>query len=154
MCIRDRRYAEAQVALHERTQAYRRGDDLRIAQETAAHARAKLPELRALVAGRQAERGEFGRLLGLGTDTHPTPSISLSSGMARERKVMQPVGAHGRTIIPTAGHYGKNGMTARERLDRILAKELLTGDELTYARILAAQAGVTFETVRIELNAL
>lgn len=149
-----RAHASAKVAalLHGRMTRQRNGEDRRIAEQSADRAGREAVFWGDQVGERQRERRAFG--LALGLEVEAIPPISLTVG-EREKRVQQPYkpAKAGRKVIPEgAVHAGRNRQSKREQLAALLRKGLLLADDLTLARRLAADLGVTVETATIQLS--
>lgn len=158
--IRAVAYAKQRIAIHNHmlelyeTRPLRRRFELAdMAEDALKQAHKDLAYWQPFVHEAYLQRVEWAREhLDLSADA--VPPCSLNSNMARPDRIVQPVFAHGRPLLPNVSkiHAGKNRSTAWEQLQALAAKELLTGDELALARGLAARVGVQIETVRMELN--
>lgn len=141
--------ATQRATLHNRMLRHLHGDKLTIAALTDAHAREVLPALRQAQAAAQATRTAYGRAMGLADGA--IPPISLTTGH-REKRVRQPVGAHGRIVIPTQAQSRPNMPMDRERLYRFAAMPFLTAPQLAQARTLAARCNLDIQVIHCELN--
>lgn len=153
-------YARQRIAIHthmlelyESRPLRRRADLADLADDAIKQAQRDLEHWLPQVREANIQRVEWAREhLDLAADA--VPPCSLNSNMARERKIRQPVMAHGRPLLPDESKVviRKNRKTAREQLQELVTKELLTGDELATLNTLAGRLGVQIETVRMELN--
>lgn len=141
--------ATQRATLHNRMLRHLHGEKQTIAALTDSHAREVLPALRQAQAAAQATRTAYGRAMGLADGA--IPSISLTTGH-REKRVRQPVGAHGRIVIPTQAQLRPNMPTDRERLYRFAAMPFLTAPQLAQARTLAARCNLDIQVIHCELN--